>query len=69
MYVDVFYKERKRFVESCPLYEKDANINIKEKKKEYYSPKIKLNAFLKIVDNLIMKNKLLIKNIYNKKIK
>ena len=69
MHDDVFYKERKRIVESYPLYEKDANINIKEKKKEYYSPKIKLNASMKIVDKLIMKNKLLIKNIYNKKIK
>ena len=66
---DVFYRERKKILESYLLYEKVANINIKEKKKDYISPNIKLDASKKKIDNLIMKNKLLIKNICNTKIK
>ena len=65
---DIFYKERKRIVNSYPIYEKDANINVEEKRKEYYSPRIKLNISMKKVGNLINMNQLLIKNIYNKKI-
>ena len=66
MYDDVFYKERKRIVESYPLYEKDANIDVKVKKKELYSPKVKLKTYLKKADNLIDINDTLMKSIYNK---
>ena len=66
MYDDVFYKERKRIVESYPLYEKDANIDVKVKKKKLYSPKVKLKTYLKKADNLIDINDTLMKSIYNK---
>jgi len=67
MYDDVFYKERKRIIESYPLHEKDAKIDVKVKIKEFYSPKVKLKTYLKKVDNLIDMNDTLMKNIYNKK--
>ena len=67
MHDDVFYKERKRIVESYPLYEKDADIDVKEKKKKFYSPNAKLKTYLKKVDNLINMNETLMKNINNKK--
>ena len=67
MHDDVFYEERKRIVESYPLYGKDTNIDVKVKKKELYSPKVKLKTYLKKVDNLIDMNDTLMKNIYNKK--
>ena len=68
MHDDVFYKERKRIVESYPKYEKEANIAVKEKKKNFNESIIKLNLFSKKVDNIINMNKILMKNIYfNKK--
>ena len=63
MYDDVFYKERKRIVESYPKYEKEANIVVKEKKKNFNESIIKLNIFSKKVDNIINMNKTLMKNI------
>ena len=66
MHDDVFYKERKRIVESYPKYEKEANINIQEKNKQFKESNIKFNIFFKKVDNLIKKNKILMKNIYVK---
>ena len=68
MHDDVFYKERKRIVESYTKYEKEANIAVKEKKKNFNESIIKLNLFSKKVDNIINMNKILMKNIYfNKK--
>ena len=63
MHDDVFYKERKRIVESYPKYEKEANIVVKEKKKNFNESIIKLNIFSKKVDNIINMNKTLMKNI------
>lgn len=65
---EVFYKERKRIVKSYPLYEKDANIDVKEKKKEFLNPNIKLKLSLKRIDNLVKTNKILLKKIIKDKI-
>ena len=66
MHDDVFYKERKRIVESYPKYEKDANIDVKEKKKANYGPSVRLKEYFKKIDNLVNMNKTLMKNIYIK---
>ena len=66
MHDDVFYKERKRIVESYPKYEKDANIDIKEKKKKNCGPSVRLKEYFKKIDNLVYMNKTLMKNIYIK---
>ena len=67
MYDDVFYKGRKRIIESYSLHEKDAKIDVKVKIIEFYSPKVKLKTYLKKVENLIDMNDTLMKSIYNKK--
>lgn len=66
MHDDIFYKERKRIVESYPKYEKDANIDIKEKKKINCGPSVRLKEYFKKIDNLVNMNKTLMKNIYIK---
>ena len=63
MHDDVFYKERKRIVESYPKYEKDANIDVKEKKKINCGPSVRLKEYFKKIDNLVNMNKTLMKNI------
>ena len=66
MHDDVFYKERKRIVESYPKYEKDANIDVKEKKKPNCGSSVRLKEYFKKIDNLVNMNKTLMKNIYFK---
>ena len=66
MHDDVFYKKRKRIVNIYPKYVKDANIDIKGKKKTNRDPSVSLKEYFKKIDNLVNLYKTLMKNIYIK---